>query len=130
MKLVWTSISTLTSAFVKNRSGAAAIEYALIAAALSVVIIASVSSTGGQTSDTFNKVASAVDGTGSADGSGDSGSGNNSGSGDSGSGSGDNGTGDNGTGDSGDGDKSKKPKKDKKKKDKKKKDKKKDKKKK
>ena len=47
--------------FFKNESGATAIEYGLIAALIAVAIIAAVSTLGGQTSDTFTDVATAME---------------------------------------------------------------------
>ncbi|HZP68516.1 MAG TPA: Flp family type IVb pilin [Pseudolabrys sp.] len=44
-------------AFLKDESGATAIEYGLIAAGISVVIIAAVSSVGSQLKNTFGTVA-------------------------------------------------------------------------
>lgn len=46
--------------FTKNDSGATAIEYGLIAAAIAVVIITAVSTLGTRLSTTFNTVANAV----------------------------------------------------------------------
>lgn len=43
--------------FFKNESGATAIEYGLIAALVAVSIIGAVTTLGGNTSKTFNKVA-------------------------------------------------------------------------
>ena len=45
---------TLLKRFVKDESGATAIEYGLIAAGISVAIIAAVNSLGGQLKNTFN----------------------------------------------------------------------------
>ena len=44
-------------AFLKNESGATAIEYGLIAAGISVVIIAAVSSVGSKLNTTFKSIA-------------------------------------------------------------------------
>ncbi|HLW92767.1 MAG TPA: Flp family type IVb pilin [Roseiarcus sp.] len=44
--------------FVRNESGATAIEYGLIASLIAVVIIATVSTLGNKLSTTFNEVAS------------------------------------------------------------------------
>lgn len=44
--------------FLKDESGATAIEYGLIAALISVAIIGGVSATGGGVSDTFNTISS------------------------------------------------------------------------
>jgi pilus assembly protein Flp/PilA len=46
--------------FMRNESGATAIEYGLIAAGIAVVIIAAVQLTGTNLTTTFNSVASAV----------------------------------------------------------------------
>ena len=43
-------------AFLKNESGATAIEYGLIAAGISVVIIATVNAIGGKLNATFNSI--------------------------------------------------------------------------
>jgi pilus assembly protein Flp/PilA len=51
---------TMFSKFTKNDSGATAIEYGLIAAAIAVVIITAVSTLGTRLSTTFNTVANAV----------------------------------------------------------------------
>ena len=48
---------TLFSRFVSNESGATAIEYGLIAAGISVAIIAAVTTVGTNLGSTFNKVA-------------------------------------------------------------------------
>jgi pilus assembly protein Flp/PilA len=48
------------SAFLRDESGATAIEYGLIAALISVVIIAAVKSVGTSLTATFNSVATAV----------------------------------------------------------------------
>ncbi|MGE3301939.1 MAG: Flp family type IVb pilin [Hyphomonadaceae bacterium] len=45
----------------KNKSGATAIEYGLIAALIAVVIIAAVGSLGNKVATNFNKVADAMD---------------------------------------------------------------------
>ena len=50
----------LISRFVRDESGATAIEYGLIAAGIAVVIITAVQLIGTNLSSTFNKVASAV----------------------------------------------------------------------
>lgn len=49
-------------AFLKNESGATAIEYGLIAAGISVVIIAAVQLVGTNLNTTFNSVATALSG--------------------------------------------------------------------
>jgi pilus assembly protein Flp/PilA len=46
--------------FIKNESGATAIEYGLIAGLISVVIIAAVTLVGGNLSSTFNNVATSL----------------------------------------------------------------------
>jgi pilus assembly protein Flp/PilA len=46
--------------FLKDDSGATAIEYGLIAAGISVAIIATVTSLGGKLNTTFGKVSSAL----------------------------------------------------------------------
>ena len=46
--------------FIKNESGATAIEYGLIAALIGVAIIAAVTTTGQKISGTFSKVASSL----------------------------------------------------------------------
>ena len=48
------------SRFLRDESGATAIEYGLIAAGIAVVIIAAVQSIGSNLTGTFNSVASAV----------------------------------------------------------------------
>jgi len=47
-------------AFLKNESGATAIEYAMIAAGLSIVIIAAVNGIGAQLNATFTSVSTAL----------------------------------------------------------------------
>ena len=49
-------MKNLLSQFVKDESGATAIEYGLIAAGISVAIITVVNSLGGQLKNTFNTV--------------------------------------------------------------------------
>jgi pilus assembly protein Flp/PilA len=51
---------TLIKSFMKDESGATAIEYGLIAAGISVAIIAAVQSLGGRIGTTFNNVASTL----------------------------------------------------------------------
>jgi pilus assembly protein Flp/PilA len=46
--------------FIKNESGATAIEYGLIAGLISVVIITAVTTVGTKVSNTFNKVGNAL----------------------------------------------------------------------
>ena len=53
-------MKNLVSRFLKDQSGATAIEYGLIAAGIAVVIIAAVQSVGSNLKGTFNSVASAV----------------------------------------------------------------------
>jgi pilus assembly protein Flp/PilA len=53
-------MTNLVSRFLKDQSGATAIEYGLIAAGIAVVIIAAVQSVGSNLKGTFNSVASAV----------------------------------------------------------------------
>ncbi len=53
-------MKTLVSRFVKDESGATAIEYGLIAAGISVAIIAVVQGLGSQLNSTFNSVSSAL----------------------------------------------------------------------
>ena len=50
----------LFARFMKDESGATAIEYGLIAALIAIGIIGSVSAIGNSVSDTFNDVASAM----------------------------------------------------------------------
>jgi pilus assembly protein Flp/PilA len=47
--------------FIKDESGATAIEYGLIAALIAVVIITAVTAVGGSLSNTFNNVSTAVE---------------------------------------------------------------------
>jgi pilus assembly protein Flp/PilA len=54
------SMKNLVSRFVRDESGATAIEYGLIAAGIAVVIIAAVQLVGTNLSGTFQKVATAV----------------------------------------------------------------------
>lgn len=53
-------MQNLFARFLKDQSGATAIEYGLIAAGIAVVIIAAVQAVGTNVSGTFSKVASAV----------------------------------------------------------------------
>ena len=55
-------------AFLKDESGATAIEYGLIAAGISVVIIAAVKSVGSNLTGTFESIASAMKGAGGGGG--------------------------------------------------------------
>jgi pilus assembly protein Flp/PilA len=57
------SMKNLVSRFVRDESGATAIEYGLIAAGIAVVIIGAVSAVGTGLKTTFNSVATAVGGT-------------------------------------------------------------------
>ncbi len=50
----------LVSRFVKNESGATAIEYGLIAALISVVIITAITTLGKNLTNTFNSIASSI----------------------------------------------------------------------
>ncbi|MCB1417341.1 MAG: Flp family type IVb pilin [Brucellaceae bacterium] len=50
----------LVARFMKDESGATAIEYGLIAALIAVAIIGAVGALGNKVSDTFNTVASAM----------------------------------------------------------------------
>jgi pilus assembly protein Flp/PilA len=54
------SMSRFISRFLKNESGATAIEYGLIAALIAVVIIGAVTSAGGAIDSTFQTVATAL----------------------------------------------------------------------
>lgn len=51
----------LVTSFLKNESGATAIEYGLIAALISVVIIGAVTAVGNGVKSTFENVADALD---------------------------------------------------------------------
>jgi pilus assembly protein Flp/PilA len=53
-------MSRFVTRFLKNESGATAIEYGLIAALISVVIIVGVTATGGAVQATFAAVAAAL----------------------------------------------------------------------
>ena len=53
-------MNTLFNRFMKDESGATAIEYGLIAAGISVAIIAVVNSLGGQLKTTFSNVSSSL----------------------------------------------------------------------
>jgi pilus assembly protein Flp/PilA len=53
-------MSRFVTRFLKNDSGATAIEYGLIAALIAVVIIGAVTSTGGAVSSTFGTVAGSL----------------------------------------------------------------------
>ncbi len=53
-------MSKFVTRFMKDESGATAIEYGLIAALIAVVIIAGVTSLGGNIGNVFNKVASNI----------------------------------------------------------------------
>ena len=54
-------MSKFVKRFLKDESGATAIEYGLIAALISVTIIAAVTSLGGQLGNKFNEMATSVD---------------------------------------------------------------------
>ena len=58
-------MKTLLSRFVKDESGATAIEYGLIAAGIAVAIITVVSQVGTNVNGTFGSVASGLQGSGS-----------------------------------------------------------------
>ncbi|MBX3445913.1 MAG: Flp family type IVb pilin [Parvibaculum sp.] len=53
-------MSQFLKSFLKNESGATAIEYGLIAAGISVVIVAAVGLIGGRVQTTFNNIAAAL----------------------------------------------------------------------
>lgn len=53
-------MTTLFKTFIRDESGATAIEYGLIAAGISVAIIAAVNSLGGRIGTTFNNVATTL----------------------------------------------------------------------
>ncbi|UXN57969.1 Flp family type IVb pilin [Phyllobacterium zundukense] len=55
-------MNTLFARFLKDESGATAIEYGLIAALISVGIIAGATSLGGSINSTFNKLGVKMDG--------------------------------------------------------------------
>jgi pilus assembly protein Flp/PilA len=55
-------MKNLFARFVKDESGATAIEYGLIAAGIAVVIVAAVQLTGTNLDATFDKIAKAVNG--------------------------------------------------------------------
>ncbi|HVV28069.1 MAG TPA: Flp family type IVb pilin [Rhizomicrobium sp.] len=61
---------SIFSRFVRDESGATAIEYGLIAALISVVIITAVKLVGSNLSTTFNSVATSLSGSGSSGNSG------------------------------------------------------------
>jgi pilus assembly protein Flp/PilA len=56
MKALWTNVQQ----FLRDEEGVTAIEYALIAALIAVVIIAAVSLVGQRVNNTFEKVANAL----------------------------------------------------------------------
>jgi pilus assembly protein Flp/PilA len=60
--VTWSMQMSKVFAFLKDESGATAIEYGLIAAGISVVIIAAVKSVGSNLSSTFDSIASAMKG--------------------------------------------------------------------
>ena len=53
-------MKNLVSRFVKNESGATAIEYGLIAALISVVIITAITTLGTNLTNTFNTIAAKI----------------------------------------------------------------------
>ncbi len=53
-------MNTLMKRFVKDESGATAIEYGLIAAGIGVAIIGAISTLGGEISGTFTRVGTAL----------------------------------------------------------------------
>ena len=53
-------MKNFVSSFVKNESGATAIEYGLIAALISVVIIGAVTTLGNNLATTFNTIAAQI----------------------------------------------------------------------
>ncbi|MBV1707364.1 MAG: Flp family type IVb pilin [Hyphomicrobiales bacterium] len=53
-------MKNLVSRFAKNESGATAIEYGLIAALISVVIITAITTLGKNLTNTFNSIASNI----------------------------------------------------------------------
>jgi pilus assembly protein Flp/PilA len=54
-------MKTIISRFLNNESGATAIEYCLIAAGISIVIIVAVNSIGANLNSTFSSVSSQLD---------------------------------------------------------------------
>jgi len=56
MRIIMTSLTQTLRRFARNESGATAIEYALIAGGLSIVIVAAVSGIGTTLNNTFNSV--------------------------------------------------------------------------
>jgi pilus assembly protein Flp/PilA len=54
-------MKTIVSRFLNNESGATAIEYCLIAAGISIVIIVAVNSIGANLNSTFSSVSSQLD---------------------------------------------------------------------
>ena len=60
---MYKTMTSHLSRFAKDESGATAIEYGLIAALVSVAIIAAVTSLGEQLSNTFESISSALGGT-------------------------------------------------------------------
>ena len=71
----------MLSEFIKTEEGATAIEYALIAALVAIVMIGAVSTLGGQISDTFGYVTESIGGDGTGGGGSASGGGSDFGSG-------------------------------------------------
>jgi pilus assembly protein Flp/PilA len=60
--VTWSMQMSKVFAFLKDESGATAIEYGLIAAGISVVIIAAVKSVGSNLTTTFESIADAMQG--------------------------------------------------------------------
>ena len=63
-------MKNFASRFLKDESGATAIEYGLIAALMAVIIIAGISAIGGQLKTKFDTIASNIGGAGSSSSSG------------------------------------------------------------
>jgi pilus assembly protein Flp/PilA len=55
------NIKNFIKKFWKDQSGATAVEYALVAATLSIIIITSIVVVGGKTTETWNTVADAIE---------------------------------------------------------------------
>jgi pilus assembly protein Flp/PilA len=53
-------MKSLISSFLKNESGATAIEYGLIAAGIAIAIITAVNGVGSQLSGTFNSISNSL----------------------------------------------------------------------
>ncbi|HWK86114.1 MAG TPA: Flp family type IVb pilin [Xanthobacteraceae bacterium] len=56
MRIIMTSLTQTLRRFARNESGTTAIEYALIAGGISIVIVAAVSGIGTTLNNTFNSV--------------------------------------------------------------------------